>query len=70
VRGTQFNTNEIKREGVEKWYAEARNLGFGNVALQETQHDSKVRSSREFDATQFKVGNELLKAIEKTGQRA
>ena len=66
VLGTKYNMDEIKREDVEKWYAEAGNSAFGNVALQETQHDTKVRSSRELDTTHFEVGQDLLKAIGNT----
>src|SRR5271155_61657 len=35
------------------------------LATQETQHDARVRSSRELDTTQFEVGKGLLDAIAK-----
>jgi hypothetical protein len=56
---------EIAQGHVEQWQAAAANSPFGNVATQETQHDARVRSSRELDTTQFEVDKGLLDAIAK-----
>jgi hypothetical protein len=69
VLGEKIKLREITQEHVEKWQATAANSPFGSVALQETQHDSRVRSSRELDTTQFQVGEDLLDAIAKKWKR-
>src|SRR5436190_13278673 len=51
---------DISIEDIEKWYDVGRSSAFGNVMKQETQHDAKVRSSRELDITQFSVSQKLL----------
>jgi hypothetical protein len=58
--------NDITMDDVKKWYAAGTNSGFGNVIKQETQHDSHIRSSRELDASQFTVSQELLENIAMT----
>jgi len=65
VLGEKIKLRQISQEHVKKWQAAAVNSPFGNVAVQETQHDSRVRSSRELDTTQFQVGKDLLDAIAK-----
>lgn len=58
--------NDITMEDVKKWYSTGINSGFGNVIKQEIKHDSHVRSSRELDASQFTVSQELLDNIAMT----
>ena len=60
---------DISRKDVETWYASAVDSGFGNVALQQTQHDAKIRSSREFDASNFSVEQKTLDKIADTWAR-
>jgi len=69
VLGEKFRVGDISQEHVEKWNAATTDSLFGNVALQETQHDATVRSSRELDTTQFEVGKDLLNAIAKKWEK-
>jgi len=57
--------SDIELEHIQKWNAVAQDSGFGNVAKQETQHDTKVRSSHELDVSQFNVSEKLIKAVAK-----
>ena len=54
---------DISLEDVKKWYAAGTNSGFGNVMMQETQHNDNIRSSRELDITQFTVSQKTLDDI-------
>jgi len=54
---------DISLKDVEKWYALGTDSGFGNVTKQETQHNAQVRSSRELDATQFTVPEQILNDV-------
>jgi len=65
VLGEKLKLEDICQEHVEKWTVAATSSPFGNVALQETQHNDTVRSSRELDTTQFEVGEDFLEAIAK-----
>lgn len=53
----------ISLEDIEKWYALGKNSGFGNMMKQETQHNAQVRSSRELDASQFTVSEQILDEV-------
>jgi hypothetical protein len=66
VQGTRYDVEEISSEVVEKWYAEATSSGYGNVAAQETKVDSMVRSSKEFDSSNFSVESCTLETIAET----
>jgi hypothetical protein len=66
VQDTRFNVEKISIEVVEKWYASATSSGYGNVAAQETKVDSVVRSSKEFDSSNFSVEGSTLQNIAET----
>ena len=64
VLGKDFaSLHNILLEDVERWYSTGASSGFGNVLKQETQHDARVRSSRELNPSQFSVSQKLLDDI-------
>ena len=66
VLGEKIQLSDISLDHIEEWRAAARVSGFGNVAKQETQHDTNVRSSRELDITQFDISEKMIKDVART----
>jgi hypothetical protein len=60
VHDMEFKMDAIMEDTVKAWYTSATNSSCGDVVAQQPQHDSKVGSWRELDASKFTVNQETL----------